>query len=234
MFAIYKREMHSYFTTPIGYLFVAVYLAASGALFAATTLFSMSSDTTEYFSYMLFLFVVMLPLLTMKSFSEERKQKTEQLVLTAPVSLFGMVFAKYLAAISIFVGSQLVASTAFFILSGYAEMKVLTILGSLLALILVGSCFIAVGLFVSALTENQLAAAVGTVGILLVLLLISVGNSFIDVYAIRFVLSCLSVWSRFQNFTQGIFDVAALFYYLTVAAVFLFLTVGVYDKRRYH
>lgn len=233
MIAIYKREMSSYFTTPIGYIFVAVFLAASGALFAATTLFSMSSDTTSYFSYMLFLFVILLPLLTMKSFSEERKQRTEQLVLTAPVTLVGMVLAKYLAALTLFVGCQLVASLCFFILAGYAELKVATILGSLFALLLVGAAFLAVGLFVSALTENQLAAAVGTVGILLLFLLISAGNAYIDSYVIRFLLNCLSVFSRFQNFTQGVFDVAGLVYYLSVTAVFLFLTVGIYDKRRY-
>lgn len=232
MWAIYKREMSSYFTTPIGYIFISVFLAASGALFAATTLFAMSADTTSYFSYLLFLFVVLLPLLTMKSFSEERKQKTEQLLLTAPITLIGMVVAKYLAALTLFVGSQLVASLAIIILSGYAQLRVATILGSLFALILVGAAFIAVGLFVSALTENQLAAAIGTVGILLLFLLISVGNSYIDSYVVRFILSCLSIWSRFQNFAQGIFDVSGLFYYLSVTAVFLFLTVCVYDKRR--
>ena len=232
MWAIYKREMSSYFTTPIGYIFISVFLAASGALFAATTLFAMSADTTSYFSYLLFLFVVLLPLLTMKSFSEERKQKTEQLLLTAPITLIGMVVAKYLAALTLFVGSQLVASLAIIILSGYAQLRVATILGSLFALILVGAAFIAVGLFVSALTENQLAAAIGTVGILLLFLLISVGNSYIDSYVVRFILSCLSIWSRFQNFAQGVFDVSGLFYYLSVTAVFLFLTVCVYDKRR--
>ena len=138
-----------------------------------------------------------------------------------------------MAALTLFVGSQLVASLAILILGGYAQLRVATILGSLFALILVGAAFIAVGLFVSALTENQLAAAIGTVGILLLFLLISVGNSYIDSYVVRFILSCLSIWSRFQNFAQGIFDVSALFYYLSVSAVFLFLTVRVYEKRRW-
>ena len=89
-------------------------------------------------------------------------------------------------------------------------------------------------IFVSALTENQLTAAVATVGILLVFLLIGQLNQFINVRWIRFIFSCVSVWSRFQNFTQGVFDLAALFYYLSVAAVFLFLTIRVYDRRRYN
>ena len=72
MIAIYKRELNSYFTSPIGYVFIAIFLAISGGVFAMSTLFAMSSDTTEYFTYMLFLYVVLVPLLTMKSFSEER------------------------------------------------------------------------------------------------------------------------------------------------------------------
>lgn len=234
MMAIYKRELNSYFTSPIGYVFIAIFLAISGGVFTMTTLFAMSSDTTEYFTYMLFLYVVLVPLLTMKSFSEERKAKTEQLLLTAPVTIFGMVIAKFLAAMTLFAACQTVAALALFILSAYAKIKVAVILGSWFALLLVGMAFVAVGLFISALTENQLAAAVATVGVLLLFLLISYVNSFINVYWIRFIFDCLSVWSRFQNFTQGVFDVAGLFYYLSVAAVFLFLTIRIYDKRRYH
>ncbi len=234
MTAIYKRELISYFTNPIGYVFVAVYLAFSGGLFAATTLFEMSSDTTAYFSYMLFAFVILLPLLTMRSFSEERKTRTEQLVLTSPVTLIGIVAGKFLAAMTLFVACQAVASLAFIVLAGFATIKATVVFGNILALILVGMAFITVGLFVSSLTENQLAAAVGTVGILMAFLLIGFLNSFIDVYWIRFVLNCLSIWTRFQNFGQGVFDLAALFYYLSIAFVFLLLTVRVYDRRRNH
>ena len=170
----------------------------------------------------------------MKSFSEERKTRTEQLLLTAPISLFGMVMGKFLAALTLFAGCQLLASASFFILGIYADLKVAVIFGNILAALLVGIAFIAVGLFVSALTENQLTAAVATVGILLVFLLIGQLNQFINVRWIRFIFSCVSVWSRFQNFTQGVFDLAALFYYLSVAAVFLFLTIRVYDRRRYN
>lgn len=234
MIAIYKRELNSYFTTPIGYAFVAIFLAISGALFAATTLFQMTNETSEYFSYMLFMYVLLMPLLTMKSFSEERKTRTEQLLLTAPVSLFGMVGAKFLAAATMFVGCQGVGALALLILGRYSDVKVGIALASLLGLVLVGLTFLAVGLFVSALTENQLAAAVGTVGILLAFLLISFINQYINVYWIRFTLNCLSMWSRFQNFLQGTLDLAALFYYLSMTAVFLFLTVRIYDKRRYN
>ena len=233
MFAIYKRELSAYFSTPIGYVFCAVFLALSGAVFSYTTLFSMKADVTTYFSYMVILMLVLVPLLTMKLFSEERKQKTEQLLLTAPVSLTAMVSGKFLAAYTLFAGCTLLSFASFFILYLYADVKTAVLFGNLVAMLLLGMTFVAIGLFVSALTENQLAAAIGTVAILLVLMFVSLLNSVIPVYWIRFVLSSISVFARFQTFTQGVFDFAALFYYLTITAVFLFLTVRVFDKRRW-
>lgn len=233
MLAIYKREIAAYFHTPIGYVFCAVFLALSGAVFSYTTLFSMKADVTSYFTYMLVLLVVLVPLLTMKLFSEERKQKTEQLLLTAPVSLYAMVAGKLLAAYTLYAACTLLSFSSFFILYLYADVKTAVLFGNLVAILLLGLTFITIGLFVSALTENQLAAAIGTVAILLVLMLISLANSIIPVYWIRFVLSSISVFARFQNFTQGVFDIAALFYYLSISAAFYFLTVRVFDKRRW-
>ena len=103
----------------------------------------------------------------------------------------------------------------------------------IMACAFIGAAFIAIGMLISSLTENQLAAAVGTVAILLFLVLISLLNSLISVYWIRFVLSSISVFARFQNFTQGVFDIAALVYYLSVSVVFLYLTVRVFEKRRW-
>ena len=107
------------------------------------------------------------------------------------------------------------------------------VFGNLIAILLVGGAFIAIGLFVSALTENQLAAAIGTVGIILLFFVVSALNQFIPVYWIRFILSGVSIFSRFGNFAQGAFDFSALLYYLSVTFVFLLLTVRVYDRRRY-
>ena len=233
MLAIFKREMRSYFTTVIGYAFLVIYLAVGAVIFAFTTLYSMSADVTSYYLYMMIFSAVVLPLLTMKSFSEERKLRTEQLLMTAPVSIFSMVMAKYLAAATIFASSMVVAVLPFGILYRYAAVKTAVLLGNLIAILLVGFAILAVGVFVSALTENQLTAAVGTVGLVLIFFVISFFNTVIPVYFIRFILSGVSIFSRYQNFTQGVFDFAALFYYLSVAAVFLFLTMRIFDRRRY-
>lgn len=234
MLAVFKKEMRSYFTGVIGYVFLVLYLALGGAVFCFTTLFSMTADVTPYFTYMLIASAVILPLLTMKSFSEERKIKTEQLLLTAPVSIIGMVFGKFLAAYCMFAGCMIFNSLYFLILNYYAVLKFWILLGNLVAILLVGMVFISVGLFVSSLTENQLAAAVGTIAILAGFLLIGVLSSLLpSSYWLRYVLDFISVFSRFQGFTNGYFDVASLVYYLSISAIFIYLTIRIYDRRRY-
>lgn len=235
MLAIFKREMRSYFTGVIGYVFLVLFLAVGGGVFCYTTMFSMSSDVTGYFTIMLLFSAIILPILTMKSFSEERKAKTEQLLLTAPVSIPSMVVGKFLASYLMFAASLIFNSLYFLILIPYGELKFSVLVGNVIALLLVGMVFITIGLFVSSLTENQLSAAVGTIAIILVLLVVGlVGNLVPTNYWIRYVLDSISVFTRFQSFTNGYLDFAALLYYVSVSAIFLFLTVRVYDARRYN
>ena len=234
MLAIFKKEMRSYFTGAIGYAFLVIFLAVGAALFCLTTFASMTADVSTYFVYMMVFSGVMLPLLTMKSFSEERKIKTEQLVLTSPVSLVSMVMGKFLAAFTVFAGATLISSLSFIFLYRYASVKTAMLLGNFVALLLVGMTFIAIGMFVSSLTENQLAAAVGTIGIILAFLAVGVLTSLIPSnYWIRFVFDSLSVFTRFQTFTNGYFDFSSVLFYLSVSAIFLYLTVRVYDRRRH-
>ena len=233
MLAIYKRELRSYFVSPIGYVFFAVIIALSAAIFSTSTLFAMTNDVSSYFQTMLFVLMIALPLLTMKLFAEERKLKTEQLLLTSPVSIGGMVMAKFFAAFTLFFSANLLCSIAYISLFTYSEPEGGIILGNIIAISLVGAAFIAIGIFVSALTENQLAAAIGTLAIILAMLLLGVLNSFIPVYYIRFVLSWFSILSRYQNFTDGFFDIAGIVYYASICFVFLFVTCRVYERRRY-
>ena len=107
------------------------------------------------------------------------------------------------------------------------------VVGNLVALLLVGAAFIALGTFISALTENQLAAAVITISAIVVMLGLGLVNSLINVYWLRAVLSWISVYSRFGNFQNGLFDFAAILYYISIAGLFVFLTVRVYEKRRW-
>lgn len=235
MLAIFKKEMRSYFTGVIGYAFLVIFLLVAGLLFCYTTLFSMSADLSAYFTFMLLFSAIILPILTMKSFSEEKKVKTEQLLLTAPVSIPSVVMGKFLASYAMYAGAVVFTSLYSLILLPYASLKFAVLLGNMIALLLVGMVFVAVGLFVSSLTENQLAAAVGTIAILLLLLGIGIVSSIIpSSYFIRFIFDALSVFTRFQNFTNGYFDVAGVVYYLSVAAAFVYFTIRIYDRRRYN
>lgn len=227
--------MKGYFTGVIGYAFLVIFLAIAAILFCYTTLFSMSADVSTYFTLMLIFSAVMLPILTMKTFSEEKKIKTEQLLLTSPVSIPAMVFGKFLAAYLIFASALVFTSLYFLILTPYASLEVAKLLGNIIALLLVGLVFIAIGLFVSSLTENQLTAAIGSMAIILVLLGLGIVSSLLPTnYWLRFVFDSLSIFTRFSNFTNGIFDLASVVYYLSVGGIFLYLTVRVYDRRRYN
>jgi ABC-2 type transport system permease protein len=233
MFAVFKKELRSYFTNPLGYVFCAVYLAVSGFILGITTLYSGTVDVSGFFQIMIFASGILVPIITMKSFAEEKRTKTEQLLLTAPVSLWGMVLAKFLAAFTLFFGTVVVSALYYLVLGIYGEPNWAKVIGCTVGMILIGACFIAIGLFISALTENQFVAAMGTIGTLAGLVVVAVINGIIDNFVVRFVLDWISIYSRFTNFTHGIFDFSSAFYYVSICAVFLFLCVRVYEKRRF-
>ncbi len=237
MGAIYKKEMRAYFTTPVGYIFAAALLLVSAVAFSFTTLQQATRNTTQYFTLMIFVFIILVPVLTMKSFSEERRTKTEQMLLTSPVSLTGMVMAKFFAAMTMLMGTMLLTVIYYIPFTmykaQYSTAGVALIAGDMIALFLIGSAFVGIGLLVSSLTENQMVACVVTIIVLLVFLVISFGNSYINSYFIRSILNWLSIFSRFGSFTNGIFDFGAVVYYASITIVAIFLTVRVYEKRRW-
>ncbi len=235
MIAIYKREMRSYFTSPIGYIFVALFMAVSAWFFMSYTLQAgESSNFGTYFQMILVLFIAILPLLTMKLMSEERKLKTEQLILTGPVTLAGLVMAKFLAAFSVFAGAFLLSSFIYYIpLVLYGNPNTVIYFCCVFAVLLGGAAFIAMGVFVSALTENQFIAAFGTMAMIIPFLFASSLNSYINNELVRTILSGISITARYTSFAAGIFDWAALLYYFSLCGTFLFLTVRVLEKRRW-
>ena len=247
MFAIYKKELRSFFINPIGYIYTGAFLGLAALICCYTTILSSSYDTSTYFTIMMFAMGILIPLLTMRLFAEERKLRTEQLLLTAPVTITGMVMGKFLAALTVFGGSLLVSCINFIPIYSVAAAErgnqsyefyhigpvTGELVGNLAGLLLLGAAFIALGIFISALTENQLAAAVVTIAVIFLMLGIGLVSSLIDVYWIRAVLSWISVYSRFGNFQNGLFDFAAILYYASICFVFVFLTVRVYEKRRW-
>lgn len=233
MFAIYKKELRSYFVNPIGYVYVALFLAVSSLLFTYTTLYSATCEVNVYYTFMLYLFAILIPLLTMRMLSEEKKSKTEQILLTSPVSLFSVIFAKYLAAFTLFAGTLLVSCLNFIVLYFYGEPNSVIMFSTTLGILLIGSAFVAIGIFVSACTENQLVSALVTIVSIASTLVIGILASYVTFTPLRVVMKWLSIFDRFYVFTYGYFDIVALLYYVSITVVFIFLTIRVYEKRRW-
>ena len=234
MFAIYMRELKSYFLTAIGYVYCGMFLVVSGLAFAQCTLLKQSTDSIgEYFVWMIIIFAVLIPLLTMKLIAEDRKTRTDQILLTSPVSVTGIVMGKYLAALTVYAATFLVNSFNFVLLAKYGDPNAISILTNILGVFLLGAAFIAIGIFLSSLTENQLIAAVSAMGVNAAMLLVSLLADKISGTALRTVVKWFSVLDRFAPFTHQMLDVSAIVYYLSLAAAFLFLTTRVIEKRRW-
>ncbi len=236
MFAIYTRELKSYFLTPIGYTFCGMFLVVSGLLFAYNTLLLATPSTDsigEYFIYLMFVFAILLPLLTMKLFSEERKARTEQILLTSPVSIFGIVMGKYLAALTVFAATFVANAFNFVLLFNYGAPNASSILMSIFGVFLIGAAFIAVGILLSSITENQLIAAISAIVVNAAMLLISFVAGNIESTFWRTVLKWFSVIDRFVPFKNQMLDISAIIYYISLAAIAIFLTTRVIEKRRW-
>ena len=158
MLAIFKREIRAYFQTPIGYLYMGLFLLLTGIFYFFYNLMAGSSQFTGFLGSVLFIYLFAIPLLTMRLFSEEKRQKTDQLLLTSPVSITGIVCGKFLAALAVYVGTLLVTAAYAIVIAVYGDLQVTETLGSYIGFIFLGACYISVGLFVSAGTENQLTA----------------------------------------------------------------------------
>ena len=221
MFAIFKRELKAYFTSPLGYVFLAIFYAFSGLFFY---IFSLSVGSTDISSVFLMMFIVL---------SEDKKQKTDQLILTAPVSLLSIVMGKFLAAYAIFAIGVAVMPVYGFVMSTFATVSWLPIWGNTVGLLLLGGIFVSIGLFISSLTENQMIAAIGGFFINLMILLMNTLKSALPNGFLQDVLSSISVYSRYSEITSGIFSLSSLIFFVSVIFIFLFLTVRVLEKRRW-
>ena len=194
MFAIFKRELKAYFTSPLGYVFLAIFYAFSGLFFYIFSLSVGSTDISSVFLMMFMVLMVFVPLLTMRLLSEDKKQKTDQLILTAPVSLLSIVMGKFLAAYAIFAIGVAVMPVYGFVMSTFATVSWLPIWGNTVGLLLLGGIFVSIGLFISSLTENQMIAAIGGFFINLMILLMNTLKSALPNGFLQDVLSSISVY----------------------------------------
>lgn len=287
MTAIYKRELKSYLTSMVGYLFIFFVLVLTGIYFSAYQLSAAYPKFETTLSAVTFVFLIGVPILTMRVLAEERKQKTDQLLLTAPVSVGNIVTGKYLALVTVYAIPILVLCTYPLIMSKFGTVDFGTAYTAILGFFLLGCANIAIGLFMSALTESQVIAAVLTfvllfafymmngissffsktsmstcvtfgllilaaaiivytmiknvlisaaVGVIgeVILVIVYLLKSSIFEGGIQKVLDIFNLSGHFDNFTNNIFDIKGIVYFLSVIAVCLFLTMQSISKRRWN
>ncbi|HIT09426.1 MAG TPA: ABC transporter permease subunit [Candidatus Merdivicinus faecavium] len=232
MLAILKREMSNYFTSPIGYIFLAVFYFFSG-MFFTSVLAANTTDITYVFSSLFTVLIFIIPLLTMRSMSEDKKQKTDQLLLTSPLNLSGLVAGKFLAAFLMYCIALAVTVVYSLILAAFAVPEWPVVIGNILGALLLGAALISIGVFISSLTENQLIAAVGSFAVMMFILMIDGFASLIPVTQIASIITSLSFMSRYNDFVTGILNISNILFFISVAVVFNFFTVRVLEKRRW-
>lgn len=287
MRAIYERELKSYFYSMTGYVFIAFLTMFMGIYFMVYNMI----NGYPYFSYTLnstlMILMIAVPILTMRSMADERRSRTDQMLLTSPVSLWGIIMGKYLSMITIFAVPTAIACLCPLIIKANGTAYLAEDYASILAFFLLGCVYIAIGLFISSLTESQLIAAAGTFGILLLLILWPGLLSFMPTTALGSLAGLLILWSLvcfvmyrltshvplalglealgvmglagtylvkqsllehaltdilgkivltdvFNNIAgTHILDIGGLVYYVSAAAILLFLTVQSTQKRRW-
>ncbi len=234
MLAIFKREFNSYFTNPMGYVFLAIFYFFSGMYFSITLKYN-STDISIVFSYLFEVLMFIIPLLCMRLMSEEKRQKTDQLLLTSPVSITGLVVGKFLAAFAIYGIALAVTVVYAIILSFFAAPEWAVVTGNIFGSLIMGAAMIAICLLISACTESQIIAAIGGLAAMLLLwMLENVAYLLPDSFAwLGNILSQLSFSSRYNNFCSGILNISDVLFYISAVVVFLFFNVRVIEKRRW-
>ncbi len=237
MTAIFKREFSAYFISPLGYVFLAVFYGFSGLFLWLNCLSVGQADMSGVFVFLFFVMVVLIPVLTMRTMADDKRQKTDQLTLTSPVSLAGLVAGKFLAAFSVF----MLASAALPVYAMFMSMSLdkgasfpwVSFWGNYAGIVLMGAVFIAAGIFISNLTESQMIAAVGGIGANIALCLFDLAAKYIRADAIQNILAKLSVFSRYLEFTLGIFSLENVVFFISLVTIFLFLTMRFIERRRW-
>ena len=225
MKAIFNREFNSYFTSMLGYVFLTIFLLLTGVMFYVVNIRFMTARMTNFFSIVNNWALFLLPLLTMRLFSD-------QLLLTAPISTKEIVFGKYLAAFGIFMVGVLITLIYPVILAFTGNLPIAETISCYVGFILLCSAILAIGAFMSSITESQIVAAVATYGVLIFTFLLGSVASNVSNEIIVKILLWLSPVQRFSDFTLGILNFEPIIYYLSITGLFLFFTVMVFERRR--
>lgn len=233
MVAILKRELSSYFNSAVAYVVMAVYFLFSGLFFSMICIENDTSSLSYVFGNMFIIILFIIPIITMKSFSEEKRQRTDQALLTSPTSLFEIVMGKFLGALILFAICSLIFVVYALVISFFTSPDWAVVLCTVLGLLLLGSALIAIDIFISVLTESMIISAVAGMGVGLLIYMLSNLSSNITVDWIATIVKKIDFLTHYTNFTYGMLNLTDIIFFLSVTGLFLFFTARVLEKRRW-
>lgn len=223
MLAVFKKELKSYLLSPIGYVFIGLFLIMFSTFFF-TTIFKSQVINFEYLFYngaTILTFIT--PILTMRMFSEERKNGTEQLVLTSPRSITSVVLGKFLAAAVVILITEAFTLMYYFILKYFGNPSLKVALSTLFGFFLLSLAYISFGMFASSLTENQIIASVLTIGTFIVMWFLPNFSTNLEMF---------SLIQIFDKFPQGIISISEIVTFVSFSVLFILLTIVVLQRRK--
>ena len=234
MTAVFKREFRSFFTSPVGYVVLPVLFFFSGYSFFVYNLASGSATLSSVHGNLFtIVLLLVLPVLTMRLFSDEKRQKTDQALLTAPTSLTGIVVGKFLSALLMFAIGLSITIVYAVVIAVQVTPDWMVIIGNLLGLLLLGGMVISIGMLISSLTESQFIAALGTFVVSFALLMIDNLKYLFNASWLATIVDFLSINQRYNDFTIGVIHYDDILFFLSMQVLFLFLTVRVLDRKRW-
>jgi len=234
MIAILKRELNAYFNSAVGYIVLAVFYFFSGLFFYLSCLLSNTSSLTGVFGNMFMIILLLTPIITMKSFSEEKRQRTDQALLTAPVNLFEIVMGKFLGAFALYAMCVAIFLVYTLVICFFTTPDWAVILCTIFGMLLLGAALISIDIFISALTESQVVAAFLSIAVGLFISLLDVFTSITSSQFISGIVNAISFNQNYTNFTYGILNLSNVVFFVSISAIFVFLTIRVFEKKRWN
>jgi len=232
--AIFKKEFKAYFLSPIAYVFITVYLVVTNFLFFQGFFIVNEADMRSYFSILPWIFLIFIPAVTMRIWAEEKKLKTMELLLTWPISDLEVVIGKFLASLGFLAAVILLSISVPITIAVLGNPDPGPIVGGYLGTLLMGGAYLAIGLWISSLTENQIVAFI--LGVVVTFVLFMIGNPFVTMVAPSWAvptLTYLGLGSHFDSIGRGVLDSRDIVYYCSVIGFFLFLNILSLESRKW-
>lgn len=240
MISILKRELVGFFKNSTAYMILAIYAFMSALFFGLFVVLNNTSYLGNLFGLWLFIVeIIIVSILAMRFFAEEKKNRTDQLIFTSPVSITGVVFGKFLGGMAVFTACTMINLIYVFVIDLFGSPDGGINFANFLGTLLLGGCMVSLALFVSSLTENPIVAAGGTAACFVFLMLVDFIATFLKAMDLAFFrwlgagIEKLNIFFWYDNFAVGIITLQDVVYYLSLTAVFLFLTARVLERRRW-